>query len=110
MSDANSDEMHGVEGTTELENALVAVELKLDETFEAAGRQALADDEAGAGPPAWGWRITTKSTPIAWRVKPVFSNDSPFSTLLPGVLILITSALRTLAASSKEMRVRVLGS
>lgn len=49
MSDTNSDETHGVEGTTELENTLIAVELKLDEAFEAAGRQALTDDEAGAG-------------------------------------------------------------
>ncbi len=49
MSAAKSDDTHAVEGTTELENALVTVELKLDETFEAAGRQALADDEAGAG-------------------------------------------------------------
>ncbi len=48
MSDANSDETLEVEGTTALENALIAVELKLDETLEAAGRQALADDEAGA--------------------------------------------------------------
>ncbi len=49
MNAANSDGTHEVEGTTELENALITVELKLDETFEAAGRQALADDEAGAG-------------------------------------------------------------
>ncbi len=48
MSDANSDETLEVEGTTALENALIAVELKLDETLEAAGRQALVDDEAGA--------------------------------------------------------------
>ena len=49
MGDTNSDGTHEVEGATELENALIAVELKLDETFEAAGRQALAADDAGAG-------------------------------------------------------------
>lgn len=49
MSNTNSNGTHEVAGTTELENALITVELKLDETFEAAERQARADDEAGAG-------------------------------------------------------------
>ena len=49
MSDTKSDEMHEVEGTTELENALVTVELKLDETFEAAERRGIDEDETGAG-------------------------------------------------------------
>jgi len=49
MSDTNSSGTHEVAGTTELENALITVERKLDETFEAAERQALADEEAGAG-------------------------------------------------------------
>ncbi len=49
MSDTNSDEMQEIEAATELENALTTVERKLDETFEAAERQALTDDEADAG-------------------------------------------------------------
>ena len=62
------------------------------------------------GAPENGWRMTITSTPMAWRVSPVFSRDSPFSTLLAEAVMLMTSALSTFPASSKDMRVRVLAS
>ena len=62
------------------------------------------------GAPEWGCRTTRVSTPMACRVRPVLSRDSPLSELLPAALMLMTSALSTLPASSKDMRVRVLAS
>ena len=59
------------------------------------------------GAPEWGWRMTMILAPIACRVRAVLRSDSPFSTLLPEPDMLMTSALSTLPASSKEMRVRV---
>jgi len=48
MSDPKSDDVHDLTGATALEKALVTVELKLDETFEAAERETTTSDE-GAG-------------------------------------------------------------
>jgi hypothetical protein len=50
------------------------------------------------------------SAPTAWSVRTVSTSDSPFSVLLPLAAMLITSAPRLRAASSKEERVRVLAS
>ena len=62
------------------------------------------------GAPDWRWRITSMSAPTAWRVRTVSTSDSPFSVLLPLAAMLMTSAPRLRAASSKEERVRVLAS
>lgn len=48
MTDSKSDDIHNLAGTTELEAALVTVEMKLDATFEAAGHEASTSEE-GAG-------------------------------------------------------------
>ena len=52
-------------------------------------------------------RTTTASAPIASRVSAVSLRLSPLETLLPLAEKLMTSALNRLAASSKEIRVRV---
>ena len=54
--------------------------------------------------------MITTSAPTAAIVLTVSTSDSPFSTLEPPALTLITSAPSTLPASSKEARVRVLAS
>ena len=59
------------------------------------------------GAPEAGWRITTASIPMAFKVWAVSFRDSPLDTDEPRAAKLITSALRRLAAASKEMRVRV---
>lgn len=48
MTDSKSDDIHNLAGTTELEAALVTVEMKLDATFEAAEHGAGTSEE-GAG-------------------------------------------------------------
>ncbi len=57
--------------------------------------------------PAHGVRSTIASGLCALRVSTVSFSDSPFSTLEPLVPKLTTSADSRLAASSKELRVRV---
>jgi hypothetical protein len=59
------------------------------------------------GAPEAPWRITMASTPIASRVMAVSLRLSPLETLEPLAEKLMTSAERRLAASSKEIRVRV---
>ena len=59
------------------------------------------------GDPLEEWRITIASAPIACNVNAVSFSDSPFATLDPLALKLITSADSRLAASSKLIRVRV---
>ncbi len=59
------------------------------------------------GEPLDEWRITTASAPIACRVSAVSLRLSPFATLEPLALKLMTSADSRFAASSKLMRVRV---
>ncbi len=59
------------------------------------------------GAPLEEWRTTTASAPIACRVSAVSLRDSPFETLEPLVVKLITSADSRFAASSNEIRVRV---
>ena len=60
-----------------------------------------------AAAPAHGARITIASGLWALRVSTVSFSDSPFSTLDPLAEKFTTSALRRLAASSKDERVRV---
>src|SRR5438093_6859012 len=60
--------------------------------------------------PAAGWRSTMMSACIASMLRAVSSKVSPFTTLLEDGEKLITSALSRLAASSKDVRVLVLGS
>jgi hypothetical protein len=55
-------------------------------------------------------RITIASGLWAFSVRTVSFSDSPFSTLEPLAAKLTTSALRRLAASSNDERVRVLAS
>jgi hypothetical protein len=50
------------------------------------------------------------SAPSARRVRPVSLSDSPFSMLDDSELTSVVSAPRALAASSNEVRVRVLDS
>jgi hypothetical protein len=59
------------------------------------------------GDPLEEWRITMASAPMAWRVSAVSFRLSPFDTDDPPVEKLMTSADSRLAASSKEIRVRV---
>ena len=56
-----------------------------------------------------GVRMTIASGLCALSVRTVSFSDSPFSTLEPLAAKFTTSALRRLAASSKELRVRVRG-
>ena len=51
--------------------------------------------------------MTRMCAPIARSVRTVSISDSPFSTLEPEDVTLITSAPSTLPASSNEERVRV---
>src|SRR6185437_5729434 len=60
--------------------------------------------------PAEEWRSTMMSACIASIFRAVSRSVSPFTTLLEEGEKLITSALRRLAASSKDVRVLVLGS
>ena len=53
------------------------------------------------------WRMTTASAPMAMIVWAVSFRDSPLETLEPLAEKLMTSALRRLAAASKDRRVRV---
>src|SRR5690606_39591338 len=62
------------------------------------------------GAPEWGWRMTTTAAPRASRVRAVSLRLSPFTTLEAEAVMLITSAPSPLAAISKDVRVRVLGS
>ncbi len=59
------------------------------------------------GAPDAGWRTTTASAPMAASVCAVSFRLSPFDTLDPFALKLMTSADSRFAAASKEMRVRV---
>ena len=63
-----------------------------------------------AAAPAHGVRMTIASGLWAFSVRTVSFSDSPFSTLDPLAEKFTTSALRRLAASSKDERVRVLAS
>ncbi len=63
-----------------------------------------------AGAPAQGWRTTIRSACIASMFLAVSRSVSPFAALLPAVEMFTTSAESRLAASSNEVRVRVLGS
>ena len=63
--------------------------------------------ETSSAAPAHGVRMTIASGLWAPSVRMVSLSDSPFSTLLPLAEKFTTSALRRLAASSKELRVRV---
>ena len=56
------------------------------------------------------WRITIRSTCSDSMLRTVSSRVSPFSRLLLEACIFTMSALRRCSASSKETRVRVLGS
>ena len=69
----------------------------------AAGHHLLTSSDA----PAQGVRSTIASGLCALSVSTVSFSDSPFSTLEPLAAKLTTSAERRLAASSKELRVRV---
>src|SRR5947209_5634120 len=60
------------------------------------------------GAPEEGCRITMHSAPMAARVIPVSTSDSPFSMLDAAVLTSVVDAPSDLAASSNEQRVRVL--
>ena len=62
------------------------------------------------GAPAELWRSTMMSAWFASRLRAVSLRVSPFVRLEVAAEMLITSALRRIAASSKEVRVRVLGS
>src|SRR2546428_11343660 len=62
------------------------------------------------GAPATGWRRTMKSACMASMLRAVSSKVSPFTTLLSDAAELSTSASSRWAGSSKEVRVRVLGS
>src|SRR5439155_17130327 len=62
------------------------------------------------GAPATGWRSTMKSACMASMLRAVSSRVSPFTPLLVDAAKLITSALSRVAASSQEVRVRVLTS
>src|SRR5271154_2904796 len=68
---------------------------------------ALHHPETSSEAPAQGVRRTIASGLCALRVRTVSLSDSPFSTLDPLAAKLTTSADRRLAASSKELRVRV---
>src|SRR5438132_6869869 len=60
------------------------------------------------GAPAAGWRTTSASAPMASRLRTVSSSDSPLATLEASFWKARTSAPRAFAATSKELRVRVL--
>jgi hypothetical protein len=60
--------------------------------------------------PEYGLRRMMHSAPRALRVMPVSLRDSPFSMLEESALTRVVSAPRAFAASSKEVRVRVLDS
>jgi len=66
--------------------------------------------ESMCGEPAALCRRTMMSGFMASRFRAVSTKVSPLTTLLVEVAMLIVSALRRLAAISKEVRVRVLGS
>ncbi len=70
-----------------------------------ASIQPLVARVSGA-PDAW-WRMTTPSAPMACSVWAVSFRLSPFETLEPLALKLMTSAESRFAAASNEMRVRV---
>src|SRR6266478_2424090 len=60
------------------------------------------------GAPAAGWRTTRASAPMASRLRTVSSSDSPLATLEASFWKVRTSAPSAFAATSKELRVRVL--
>src|SRR5438552_2473610 len=60
------------------------------------------------GAPAAGWRTTRASAPMASRLRTVSSSDSPLATLEASFWKMRTSAPSAFAATSKELRVRVL--
>src|SRR5437868_4886165 len=60
------------------------------------------------GAPAAGWRTTSASAPMASRLRTVSSSDSPLATLEASFWKMRTSAPSAFAATSKELRVRVL--
>src|SRR6267378_141234 len=60
------------------------------------------------GAPAAGWRTTSASAPMASRLRTVSSSDSPLETLEASFWKLSTSAPSAFAATSNELRVRVL--
>ncbi len=62
------------------------------------------------GAPENAWRRMIASTPIARSVSPVSLSDSPISMLEDFELTSVVSAPSALAASSNEVRVRVLDS
>ena len=68
---------------------------------------ALHQRETSSAAPAHGVRRTIASGLCALSVSTVSFSDSPFSTLEPLAAKLTTSADSRLAASSKELRVRV---
>ena len=68
---------------------------------------ALVQPATSAAAPACGLRMTIASGECAPSVRTVSFSDSPFSTLEPLAAKFTTSALRRLAASSKDERVRV---
>src|SRR6267378_1513740 len=59
------------------------------------------------GAPAAGWRTTSRSAPMASRLRTVSCRDSPLVTLEASFWKLSTSAPSAYAATSKELRVRV---
>src|SRR3989440_3219102 len=60
------------------------------------------------GAPAAGWRTISASAPMASRLRTVSSSDSPLETLEASFWKLSTSAPSAFAATSNELRVRVL--
>ena len=68
---------------------------------------AVVQHATSAAAPAYGERMTIASGECAASVSTVSFSDSPFSTLDPLAAKFTTSALRRLAASSKDERVRV---
>src|SRR6266478_5413726 len=60
------------------------------------------------GAPAAGWRTTSASAPMASRLRTVSSSDSPLATLEASFWKVRTSAPSAFAATSNELRVRVL--
>src|SRR4051812_35028594 len=69
---------------------------------------ALTARATSRGAPAAGCLKTSASAPMASRLRTVSSSDSPFATLEASFWKLSTSAPSALAATSNELRVRVL--
>mgnify|MGYP007059208645 CR=1 FL=1 len=78
------------------------------------GTVAGVDDDSfgniGSIAPSIGWRITMASQAMDCTVSIVSRRHSPFTTLELEVVMFTTSAPRYFPASSKEVRVLVLGS